>query len=257
MAKSSGIGELVGWGIAGVGVWWIGSLFGWWTDLFGGGTSVPTTTAVSPGPNQAVTTPTTTAPPSTTTTPAPTVSLAGTVTASSNNGLQANVSINGSVQNMACIPGGQCYNTSGQGIALPAGVTAAQIYALMLAAYVPARPPVTPTKKTATVVLAGPVSAGVHSGSLKASVTINGSTQVLSCSPSLGCYNSAGQGYTLPSGVTVAQIYALMQAAAPKGVSGYGMGGGIVPAGVPIRVPGAKVMVHAGRRNYVPRGSGY
>ena len=195
MAKS-GIGDLVGWGIAGVGVWWVGSMFGWWNDLFGGAlaatttTATPTTTTAAPTTTATTTPPVSTAPPATTPTP----------------------------------PG-----------------------------KIPLKPPVIAPK----VVLSGPVSAGVHSGSLKASISINGTAQVLSCSPSLGCYNSAGHGFTLPSGVTVAQIYALMQAAAPKGLSGYGMSAGIIPSGVPMRVPGARVMVHARRKNYVMRGSGY
>jgi len=69
-----------------------------------------------------------------TTTSSPTVELTGPVTSDVNNSLAADVSINGSVQNLACISGGECYDTSGHGVTLPSGVTAAQIYALMQAA---------------------------------------------------------------------------------------------------------------------------
>jgi hypothetical protein len=200
MAKSSGIGEVIGWGIAGVGVWWVGSMFGWWSDIFGAATVPPASTPTTG------TAPTTTTAPVTTSTPsAPTTTTTTPTTPSAP----------------------------------------------------PKVPVTTPHNLPPRVVLAGPVTAGVHAGSLKASVTIGSTTQTLACSTTLGCYDAAGHGVTLPSGVTVAQIYALMQAAAPKGLSGYGMSAGIIPAGVPMRVPGARVMVHARRKNYVMRGAGY
>ena len=121
MAKGSGIGELIGWGIAGVGVWWLGSSNNWF-GLFGT-TSTTSTTAATPAAS----------------TPAATVVLAGPVTPNINNSLAANVSINGQVTNLSCIPGSGCYNTSGQDVTATLaalGVTPAQIYALMQAASV-------------------------------------------------------------------------------------------------------------------------
>jgi hypothetical protein len=70
--------------------------------------------------------------------PPASVSLSGPVTTTLNNALKANVSINGTVMNLSCIPGGGCYNTSGKDVtaALTAlGATDSQIYALMSAAY--------------------------------------------------------------------------------------------------------------------------
>ncbi len=119
MAKGSGIGELIGWGIAGLGVWWLGSSTNWF-GLFGT-TSTTSTTAATPAAS----------------TPAATVVLAGPVTPNINNSLAANVSINGQVTNLSCIPGSGCYNTSGQDVTTTLaalGVTPAQIYALMQAA---------------------------------------------------------------------------------------------------------------------------
>jgi hypothetical protein len=138
MAKSSGIGDLIGWGIAGVGIWWVGSMYNWF-GLFGTPAAAPTGTGTPAQQAPTATSPTTTTTPVTTTSPVstapPSVSLAGTVSTTLNNALEANVDIGGAVQNLACIPGGQCYNTSGQGVTLPSGVTAAQIYALMQTAY--------------------------------------------------------------------------------------------------------------------------
>lgn len=119
MAKGSGIGELIGWGIAGVGVWWLGSANNWF-GLFGTTTSTATTATSGTAPVS------------------PTVVLAGPVTPTINNALQADVSINGSVSNLAVIPGGDAYNTSGQDVTATLaalGVTPAQVYALMQAAY--------------------------------------------------------------------------------------------------------------------------
>ncbi len=134
-------------GVAAVGAWYLyeqGYLYQW-TGIAALYPGVPPATTVPPGSNLATTVPasttatvpatTTTAAPSTTTTTTstPTVTLAGPVSADINDSLAANVSINGTVQNVACIPGGGCYDTEGHGVTLPSGVTAAQIYALMKA----------------------------------------------------------------------------------------------------------------------------
>ena len=113
-----------------------GYLYEWTglTELYPG--TLPTTSA-APVTTTATTPSTPTAPP----TPPPVVTLAGPVTASPSHAgaLRANISINGAVEDLGCIPGGQCYDeTSGHGVTLPSGVTAAQIYALMQASYVPA-----------------------------------------------------------------------------------------------------------------------
>lgn len=157
MAKSSGIGELIGWGIAGLGVWYVGGLFGWW-----GGTAVATAPAATAGIIPAATPQPTTAP--ATTPPAATVTLAGPVTTTINDALQANVSINGTVMNLAVIPGGGAYNTSGVDITSTLagmGVTPAQIYSLMQSAYAlqAAQQPLTSsTSSTASTTL--PISPG-------------------------------------------------------------------------------------------------
>ena len=135
MAKGSGIGELIGWGIAGVGVWWLGSSNNWF-GLFGT-TSTTSTTAATPAAS----------------TPAATVVLAGPVTPNINNSLAANVSINGQVTNLSCIPGSGCYNTSGQDVTATLaalGVTPAQVYALMQAAYTIQPAATAPTTSTTT-----------------------------------------------------------------------------------------------------------
>ena len=134
MAKGNVVGELIGWGIAGVGVWWVGSTYNWF-GLFG-----PATTT-APAATTAGIVPATTPQPTTapaTTPPAASVSLAGPVNTDINGSLQANVSINGAVMNLAVIPGGGAYNTSGVDISSTLagmGVTPAQIYSLMQAAY--------------------------------------------------------------------------------------------------------------------------
>ena len=212
MAKGSGIGELIGWGIAGVGVWWLGSANNWF-GLFGTTTSTATTATSGTAPAS------------------PTVVLAGPVTPTINNALQADVSINGSVSNLAVIPGGDAYNTSGQDVTATLaalGVTPAQVYALMQAAYTiqpastttpPAATTTTPPATTTTPAPASPTNTRPS--------TIFGTGQISGASPS-------GR---LP----------LMHGPAPivrpvAGVSGLGMGG---------------PMVFATRKNYVRRGSSY
>lgn len=134
MAKSNVVGELLGWGIAGLGVWWVGSATNWF-GLFGAAPAATTTTTTA-GIIPATTPQPTTAPAAAP--PAASVSLAGPVNTDINNSLQANVSINGTVMNLAVIPGGGAYNTSGVDISstlAALGVTPAQIYSLMQAAY--------------------------------------------------------------------------------------------------------------------------
>ena len=143
MAKDSGIGTIIGLGIAGVGVWWLGDVFGWW-----GATTTATTTATPAGIVPA-STPIGTV--------AATVTMQGSPQATINNALQASFVINGSApQTIAVIPGGDAYNTSGADITSQLaviGVTPAQLYAMMSAAYVaPAATPVasTPVATTST-----------------------------------------------------------------------------------------------------------
>lgn len=176
MAKSSGIGELIGWGIAGVGVWWLGSANNWF-GLFGG--TVASTTPVTSTPAAVVATPA----------PAASVSLAGPVTTSANGSLKANVSINGTVQNLAVIPGGGAYNTAGQdqtaALAL-LGVTPAQIYSLMQAAYAtqqaasatPAATTTTPAT-TSTAPRTGPFNFGTTGAAVNAAHAASAASQPL------------------------------------------------------------------------------
>lgn len=118
MAKDSGIGTIIGLGIAGVGVWFLGDMLGWW-----GGTAAITTTGTT-----------------TTTTPTATVQLASSVAPTANNALQATFVINGASEEIAVIPNGDAYNNSGEDITATLaaeGVTPAQLYAMMAAAYTP------------------------------------------------------------------------------------------------------------------------
>jgi len=127
MAKSDGseIGTIIGLGVAGFGVYWLGTVFGWW------GTSATTATAT--------TTPTTTGTTATTAaTPSATVTMQGTPTTTLNNALQALFVINGApAQSIAVIPGGDAYNGNGVDITstlAAEGITPAQLYSMMQAA---------------------------------------------------------------------------------------------------------------------------
>jgi hypothetical protein len=142
---SDNTGMLLGLAVGGVGLWWLGSQMGWW----GGAApatptpSVPTAPGIVPAP--------TAASPSAPAVPAPVVTLAGVVTMTVNNALKADVSINGTVQNIAIIPGGAAYNPQGQDITAKltaAGVDVGKLYAMMQAAYPQAGPP--PTTGTAS-----------------------------------------------------------------------------------------------------------
>jgi hypothetical protein len=121
MAKDSGLGTIIGLGIAGVGVWFLGDVLGWW-----GGTAATTTTTTSTA--------------GTTSTTAATVQLASAVTPTINNALQATFVINGASEEIAVIPNGDAYNNSGEDITATLaaeGVTPAQLYAIMAANYTP------------------------------------------------------------------------------------------------------------------------
>jgi hypothetical protein len=129
MAKSSSPwGTIIGLGIAGIGVWYLGDIFGWWSGI---GTATTTT--------------------ATTTTATATVQLASAVTPTSNNALQATFVINGASEEIAVIPNGDAYNNSGEDITATLaaeGVTPAQLYAIMAANYTPAA--TTPASTTST-----------------------------------------------------------------------------------------------------------
>lgn len=92
----------------------------------GTGTNTPATTGTTPGataPVQPI--------------------LLSQVTRVANNALQATFNINGVVEVIAVIPGGDAYNTAGHGItpALAAvGITPAQLYAIMNAQIAPGAP---------------------------------------------------------------------------------------------------------------------
>lgn len=144
MAKGSGLGELLTLGVVGVGVYFVGNMFNWW-GLFGGTATTPSTGTGTPavGTTPASTTP---AAAMTPTVAAAVLALAGPVSSTINNALKDDISINGKITNLACIPGGDCYDSSGKGFTAQLaalGVTPAQVYALMQAAY-------TPTSSTST-----------------------------------------------------------------------------------------------------------
>lgn len=137
MAKGGGgLGTIIGLGIAGVGVWWLGGQFGWW-----GGTTAATIPTTPTTPTTTTTAggiiPVGTPMP---TTPAASVNLASAVTqlgSQFNNALQATFTINGANQSIAVIPNGDAYNNAGQDITAQlatVGVTPAQLYSLMSAA---------------------------------------------------------------------------------------------------------------------------
>jgi hypothetical protein len=232
MAKHSGIGEVIGWGVAGLGVYLVGNMFGWWTDL-GSMFSGATTTAAS-------------------TTPAASVVLAGPVTKTLNNALQANVSINGSVTNLAVIPGGDAYNTSGQDVtaSLTAlGVTAAQVYSLMQAAL--NIQPSTSTTSTSTSAPQPPVGTATGGG-----VSPDGSVCTLPA-PTTGSNLRQAPGI-MQNGVCVAKPLSpasTLLAHNPPVRRVAGMSGGIIPSWSPMPNLGRRSMVHANRRNYVAKGA--
>lgn len=150
MAKDSGIGTIIGLGIAGVGVWWLGDMFGWW------GGSVTATTTATPAGIVPASTPVGTV--------AATVTMQGSPQATINNALQASFVINGAApQSIAVIPGGDAYNTAGADITSQLaviGVTPAQLYSMMSAAYVA---PATPaTTAPATTAPAASANSGVN-----------------------------------------------------------------------------------------------
>ncbi len=160
MAKGgSGLGTIIGLGAAGLGVWWAAANN--WFGLLGTTTGATTTSTAA--------IPTTTAPTS--------VTLVSTVVPTSNNALQASFNIGGTVAVIAVIPGGDAYNTSGVDITAnlaAVGVTPAQLYALMQAAYATqttAAPAATNTTTGTTPAGANPVFARANSlgaGSLAA-----------------------------------------------------------------------------------------
>jgi hypothetical protein len=93
------------------------------------GTGTSTTTA-SAGTAASATAPTTS--------PAAQVSLVSTVMPTTHNALQGTFVINGVTETIAVIPGGDAYNTNGQDITTTLaalGVTPAQLYTMLSAAY--------------------------------------------------------------------------------------------------------------------------
>jgi hypothetical protein len=132
MAQSNEFGTILGLGIVGVGVWFLGDLFGWWGGLTTATTTASTTsTGIVPAGSA-----------SGTTTTQATVTMTSTPTLTSNDALQALFVINGAnAQNIAVIPGGDAYNSNGQDITATLaaeGVTPAQLYSMMEAKYTPA-----------------------------------------------------------------------------------------------------------------------
>lgn len=200
MAKDSGIGTIIGLGIAGVGVWFLGDMLGWW-----GGTATTTTTGTT-----------------TTTTPTATVQLASAVSPTANNALQATFVINGASEEIAVIPNGDAYNNSGEDITATLaaeGVTPAQLYAMMAAAYTPAAttPASTATSTTATTTNTTP------------------SNNVAPRHAALPQSISTRAGFLRGPGASNSST-----ASSSSGVSGLG-----------------QVMTRASRRNYVRRGTGF
>ena len=165
----SGIGTLIGLGAAGLGVWWASTQN--WFGLFGAPVAaVPATPASSGGivpantPMPTTIAATTTTPPATTPpppVPAAIVKLIGPVTQTINNALKGTFSINGVSQSIAVIPGGDAYDDSGHGITAQLaaeGVTPAQLYAMLSAAY---KPPATSTGRGGGVAAAHAAALGM------------------------------------------------------------------------------------------------
>ncbi len=134
--------EVVKWGLIGLGAYLL------WNAYANSQTAAAatTTTSAPPTPGATAVTTTTTAPAAAASAPVPaaSVSIVGSVTnlgPNFSNALKANVSINGVVQNISIIPGGDAYNTAGQDISaalVAQGVNVQSLYAMMQAAYVPA-----------------------------------------------------------------------------------------------------------------------
>jgi hypothetical protein len=233
MAKGSGIGTIIGLGVAGVGVWWAGNAFGWW-----GGTSSATvpTPAGSPAIVPASTPAST---PAATTIPPASVSLVGAVTATINNALKGTFSINGTQMTLAVIPGGGAYNNSGQDVSgqlAGLGVTPAQLYALLSAAYTP------PASSSSS---SSPGRAGRGTAPHRnAPVTL--SSLLAQFNGVLALFNVSPAISRPPLIVQLTSLAAQIKAAGgtvpsnPLGLSGYGMDA---------------PMVHANAGNYVLRGA--
>ena len=119
MANGSNFG-IIGIGIAGLGLWVVGNYLGWWSGIIG--TTVAATTLV------------------------PIVSLVGPVTTGPNNSLQGTFSINGATQLIAVSSSGSATDNSGNNLATELandGISPAQLYAMLSAAYTPPAAPAT------------------------------------------------------------------------------------------------------------------
>jgi hypothetical protein len=225
-----------------------------WFGIFGApvatpATSVPATTA---GGIVSASTPMPTTIAATTTqasTPSASVSLIGAVSKTSNNALKGTFSINGVSQSISVIPGGDAYNDSGQGITAQLaaqGVTPAQLYAMLSAAYTPAAPAASVSASTSNNIgslpLVGAVSKTVNNA-LKATVMFLGSPMSVSIIPNAWTvWNDAGQQVTSQftnAGVNIQALYNQMAAAVPGGMGAY------------------RPMVFANRGNYVLARSRY
>jgi hypothetical protein len=103
------IGTIIGLGVAGVGVWFLGDMLGWW-----GGTAA--SSAAAPATSAPATTGTATTTPSTV--PVATFEIVGTAKADINGSVQASVSINGgAAESIAIIISStQAYNSAGKNI---------------------------------------------------------------------------------------------------------------------------------------------
>jgi hypothetical protein len=117
MAKDSGIGTIIGLGIAGVGVWFLGDMLGWWGGTAAATTAPATTTATGTTAGSTLNTPSG-SPIAPTTIPVATFEIVGTAKADINGSVEANVSINGgAAESIAIIISStQAYNSAGKNI---------------------------------------------------------------------------------------------------------------------------------------------
>ena len=199
-------------------------------------TSVPVQTVNPGGVATGVTTPAAPAAPATV--PAASVSLVGSVTPNVHNSLTANVSINGSVQNITIIQSNaQAYNTAGVNITsqlTAQGVSVPSLLAMMQAAYKPA---------------AAASSAGVPASSSTPSAALVGQAVAL-------CNLTTAQAQAMTT--TQLQSCVAQATAAAAGFAGFGQLRPLRPPSVinPGRlVPPSRYRLPAAPLNYVRPGS--
>lgn len=230
MAKGSGIGEIIGLGIAGVGVWWVGGMFGWWSGLGTPAASPPATAPPASGATQQTQTQT---PAQLTAADAASFPYSGSVTAAMIQAIDSGVISALNAGQIPTIGGGSVLAYMlGWGGASPGQVKSAGGYNYsydganwQLQGAVSSGGGGTSGGGTsgggtsaggtqpASVQLVGPVSSSLNN-SLKGTFNIGGTQISLAVIPGGGAYNDSGSDVTstlAQEGVTPAQLYQILQ----------------------------------------------